>query len=810
MNTKDFLQAVVTGGEGYFCLAYGTTGGNWLEEWHKWPDAIDTIVEHAEARKHDCNVYFSSYLFKAPQSTKENTLPTRTIQADLDEADVLTLPRQPTVLVETSPGRHQGYWVLSETVTLTEHEELSRRLTYSIPLCDRSGWPLGRKVRLPDTLNHKYPDGAKPVSVVRYTGTMHDPGVFEALPEVPTYVTSHYDDGFIENPQETDVHPQELLEKLRLNAPAKVYVAYDIKQQDRSAALWSLMLWAFKCGLSRSEVFTLAKHSANNKFADLRHRADQALAKDVLRAQHTVNTSKPDEKQAIADLYKNSMSAIDRKRSIWSIVVSTLTDQGDFYHTKLGNLWYIRRDTGRPIYVSPQSEFLQTLIDVQFGLNYTEEYTKYVLHAMRSYCQNLPDVHSEGTLSYYDQTANHVLLHTGKKNVLLITPSDITTMTDGAYQTVFPWSQVTETFTPITRNNDVDWGDELYGNGMRGYGSSVDNITNMTRGQAMALLKVWTLFILFRSGAYARPIIAALGAPGAGKSFMFKKVYAIIYGSNKAISTVTNMEHFDHQTANDPLVVLDNVDTWQSWLPDRLAVSAGTSDIVVRKLFTDRDTVVIRRRALVGVTAHNPKFGREDVADRFLLFNFKRLDDFASEGDILRDLLGKRDLIWGAIVADIQKVLSTPIPVTDIPQFRIEDFARLGLWIARAINVEEDFVHALEDVKDAQQVFTLEEDGTLVSAIMRYIDKAKKPSPMSSAELWSVLESCSDDQLTFSRLYRNSTALSKKLNAMLPSLRRLVGVDYKLNGSGIREWHFTQKGDNNEQVHPDSQSNGLP
>lgn len=793
LNTQEFLRAVVSSEKGYFLLAYGT-GSVWLEEWHKWPDDIDEICKHAELRKHDSNVYFSSYVWRSPQSTKENVLPTRTIQADLDEADILTLPREPTVLVETSPGRHQAYWVLDQEVPLEEHEELSRRLTYSIPLCDRSGWPLGRKVRVANTFNHKYATGPKPVQVVRHTGAAHKPEDFEALPEVPAYTVAHYDEGFIENPVESSIHPRELLERLRTDAPSKVYIGYDVLQQDRSAALWSLMVWGFRVGLNRDEVYTLAKHSANNKFADLRHRSEQALAKDVLRAQHFINTNRADEKSVISDLYKNNMAVIDRKRAIFTVVLSSLKEQGDFHHSTLGNLWYIRRDVGRPIPVSITSEYLQTLMDIQYGLNSTEEYTRYTLHGLRAHCHSLPDVPTEASMSYYDQTANHLLLHTGKRNVLRISTSQIETLVDGAYQVIFPWVPTTQPFTPVMRkDNDIDWGDELFGNGTRGYGTSVDNVTNMTPAQAMALLKAWFLFVLFRSAANSRPVIAALGAPGAGKSFLFKKIYAILYGSNKAIASVTTMDDFDHATANDPLVVLDNVDTWQSWLPDRLALSAGVSDITARKKFTDQDIVVIRRRAILGVTAHNPKFGREDVADRFLLFSFKRLEDFASEGAILRDLLTNRNRIWGALVRDVQRVLSTPMPQDAIPQFRIEDFARLGLWIARAIGVENDFRSAIEDVKHAQQTFTLEEDGTLVGAILKYVARTQKPSPMTAAELWSVLEACSEDPHTFARLYRSSTALSKKLNAMQPALKELVNVDYRLNGSGMREWWIQKR-----------------
>jgi hypothetical protein len=59
---------------------------------------------------------------------------------------------------------------------------------------------LGRKVRIPGTLNHKYLDGAKPVRILPTVGRVYSAADFEALPEVPVFLTEHFDDSFIENP----------------------------------------------------------------------------------------------------------------------------------------------------------------------------------------------------------------------------------------------------------------------------------------------------------------------------------------------------------------------------------------------------------------------------------------------------------------------------------------------------------------------------------------------------------------------------------------------------------------------------------
>jgi hypothetical protein len=797
LSIKEFLQKVVTCEEkGHFYLAV-SNGSGWLEQWHNWPDDIDEIARRAEAQAQTANVYFSSYIFKARQATKDNILPTRTIQADLDEADLTTLPREPNVLVESSPGRHQGYWILDREVPLEQHEDLSRKLTYAIPLCDRSGWPLGRKLRIPGTLNHKYLDGPKQVTITKVHNKLFSPEEFEALPEVPHFIQEHFDETFLENPTEVDEHPLEILERIREKIPSTVYVTYDIKQADRSAALYAFMCYAFKAGLNRNEVFTVAKASANNKWSELRYRSDQALAKDVLRAELAVNSRSTDTKQVINDLFKSQLSHLDRKRQILNVIIESMKAQGVFIHANNGYCWYIRRDLGKPVQLTAHSEALFIMLDIQYGLNYTDPEAKYVAHGLRSYANNLPPSGVQSALSYYDPDAGHILLHTGRRTVLKVTSSGVERAINGAFDVVFPWHQSTEEFVP-TDPHGIDWGDELFKNGERGFGTSVENLTNLQPNEALALLKVWFLFVLLRNAASSRPIIATFGQPGSGKSTLFKKVYIILFGRRKSLGAVTNMDDFDHNVAADPLVVLDNVDTWEKWLPDRIALSAGTSDLIRRKLYTDSESVTLKRQAMVGVTAHNPQFGREDVADRFLLFAFRRFTKFFSEEPIYHDLYARRNRIWGAIIADIQRVLATPLPILgEAPQFRIEDFARIGLWISRALGCEQDFRDSIKDVKSAQQSFSLEEEGMLVNAVRKFADtqtkRADGPQYYSASDLWSMVLMCADDERGFTNRYRNAVNLSKKLSSMQDSLKKIISIEFDSDDAGVRRWKIANK-----------------
>lgn len=302
METLDFLRSVITTEEGWFCLGYAefqdSDKVNWTEEFFEWPKQQSNIlarINQLSQHTKQFDLYFSPYLFSQASSQKQYVLPTRTIVADLDEANVLTLLIRPTILVETSKDRHQGYWILEDQLSLEEHEQFSKRLTYSIPRCDHSGWFLGKKVRIPNTNNNKYKGGPQFVRVVQSNNVKHHSTVLDNLPTIEALL-GEFAKAFNEDDTtwttaalNIDIGPQQLLSSIRGIIPARVVAQYNIRADDRSVALWALMLSAFRAGLKREQVFYLAYHSVNNKFKDLRYGGIRELGKDVLRAELEVN-----------------------------------------------------------------------------------------------------------------------------------------------------------------------------------------------------------------------------------------------------------------------------------------------------------------------------------------------------------------------------------------------------------------------------------------------------------------------------------------------------------------------------------------
>lgn len=821
MDLREFLKVVVTTETGWFCLAVAPqTGQGWWQEWYEWPRQLEEILDKTLDYAEESNVYFSAHLFKEPQSTKENILPTRTIQADLDEADILTLPLQPSILVETSSGRHQGYWIIRGELEPEALEVLSRKMTYAIKDCDTSGWPLGRKRRVPFTFNFKYLEGPQQVQIVGAPLKQYSEEEIELLPDPPASLggSVDYEIQFLDSFGPTDwgqietlvgVGPRELYTQVKDKLTPSVQSQYSVRQQDRSRALWAFLCSCFRAGLTKEQTWWLAWHSANNKFSDLTYNAERELAKDVLRAEATVRARIPDGRSEVASIRRLPHASHERRQMLLQLVLQHLKAEGEFIHTPEDLTWYIRRDLGRPIQISPHSEWLDMILDLQFSLNSTETDKTYVSFGLNNFCRSLPINGVQAALSHFDKDNHALLLHTGKKDVLRITADEITKTIDGSYGIIFPWGVGNEPFNPTLSRGTTDWADVVYG-------SALSNVIGLSPNQAKAILKVWTMFLLFRAGAVSRPIIAFFGQPGAGKSTLFRRMYTLLYGQHRSLSGITTADNFDQAVSTWPFVVFDNVDVPERWLPDRLALSASASEFPKRKLYTDNDDFMMRRQACIGITAHNPQFSREDVADRLLLLTFKRLEHFVPEGDILTTIHNQRNRLWGQIALDCQQVLRTPLPnYADVPQFRVEDFARVGYWISTALGFGAEFAEALRLVGRGQKGLNLEQDAILVQAIQGCLGIGKLQSCngvcavpctkhwLTVGQLWSVLSLHASEPSIFQRAYRGPTYLGKKLWALQDSLKEVVSIEWMDDRARqIRVWRIGGE--------PQQRNNGVP
>src|SRR4030095_15500872 len=90
-----------------------------------------------------------------------------------------------------------------------------------------------------------------------------------------------------------------------------------------------------------------------------------------------------------------------------------MKNNGEFVRTNDDISWYIQADSGHPTPLSAHSEYLNMVLDRQYGLNPVEYDTQAVISSIISHGRSLQHTSITAALSHYNTRTNSILLHTG-------------------------------------------------------------------------------------------------------------------------------------------------------------------------------------------------------------------------------------------------------------------------------------------------------------------------------------------------------------------------------------------------------------
>jgi hypothetical protein len=280
--------------DGFFCIAYAPKSKkSFTEEFFRYPQDIPQALELINTVYQGNNVWFCPHLFSRRKRVKETVLLTPSAWSDLDNCAPEELYLEPSVVIESSPGRYAGLWHFDQLVDPEEAESLSQRIAYthSEQGADRSGWDLTQLLRMPWTYNYKYAT-TPTVKVIEANQKRYRPSDWDKdYPKVDTFEFGPD----IPLPETTGLDADELMEKNRLQMSPTIWRLFqeELTEGQRSEALWKLMMYLFEAGFEAPQVFVVAQEAKCNKYLDRGDAGRQQLWKDVCRAQstHMQNTS---------------------------------------------------------------------------------------------------------------------------------------------------------------------------------------------------------------------------------------------------------------------------------------------------------------------------------------------------------------------------------------------------------------------------------------------------------------------------------------------------------------------------------------
>jgi hypothetical protein len=279
---------VFAGQRGFLCIFSGQrSDGDVLENtksrYLRLPGHLEEAARYAKGESAaGREVYSCAHLLTRRRRVKENATPLAALYVDGDGAKVEAQMPEPTVTVESSPGREQFWWALSEPVAPKEGEELNRRLAYAIG-ADRSGWDLTQLLRVPGTRNRKYAD-APMVVLAALSESRYEPAELSAsLPRIPqTHVTCAQRSA---RPRQPIAEP----DLSRLSEPTRELVLFGNSGQyaSRSEADFAVCLAMFGAGYEEAEVWAVMTdpgHAISEKFFEKGRSGERYLSLTIGKA----------------------------------------------------------------------------------------------------------------------------------------------------------------------------------------------------------------------------------------------------------------------------------------------------------------------------------------------------------------------------------------------------------------------------------------------------------------------------------------------------------------------------------------------
>ena len=158
----EFLRAIFGEEVGYLFIGrLDRNDSTWADRSFVYPLQTAEALKYANVcDAQGFETYVAAQLYGKPDGRKKEFVKTcPSAWSDLDTASPYGVNPEPSVILETSPGRYHGFWRTPKPMEPAEAEALSRRIAYAYHRegADLGGWDLTQVLRIPGTRNKKYP-----------------------------------------------------------------------------------------------------------------------------------------------------------------------------------------------------------------------------------------------------------------------------------------------------------------------------------------------------------------------------------------------------------------------------------------------------------------------------------------------------------------------------------------------------------------------------------------------------------------------------------------------------------------------------
>ena len=489
-------------------------------------------------------------------------------------------------------------------------------------------------------------------------------------------------------------------------------------------------------------------------------------------------------KALIHDVRTQPLKPFEIKQSVSKIVIEDMKKRGKFYKTRTDQYFHFNNETKQLMEVG--DTIFEHYTNDRYQLNSTENEYEYLvkdLEAEAGLRGELTDVYR---FAHYD-TDTHSLYVDRNDNQFFKLNGDTIDLLDNGSESVLFISDISH--EPFKR---VDIGDQKFieplilepTNFMQG------EDVNLNKQEQETLLNVWIHTLFFEELQPTKPILTFIGEKHSGKTTRQRGIGKWLIGENFDVQPLNDEDDFLASITGNYLASFDNVDCYKKWLNDRLAQVATGQRIERRKLYTTNEIARYYPRCFVTLNSREPKFRRDDVVDRLLLFKVERLEHFRSEAKILVEIADNRNYLWSELLGNLNVIVKALREDTEpfTSNYRMADFAELGWRIAKADKAGDLWLELLGKMQTERSEFLLFEN-PIYQVIHSVLSSGKSVENMTTSQLYSVFKEYAEkDDIAFIGSVKDTMSLGKRLGHLLTELKEYFDITRHQDKTG---WRYT-------------------
>ena len=419
-------------------------------------------------------------------------------------------------------------------------------------------------------------------------------------------------------------------------------------------------------------------------------------------------------KAEIENVRKNKYSkAFEIKRDMSHIILYDMRERGRFYRTPSQQFFWFENETKTLFFIhTAGDETLGALINERYGINPSEIEYSFLLEDLKKEAilkGKETEVHK---FAFYANNNHRLYVYNNADQIYCLDGKEIKLVANGTDGVLFLKDPDWESF----EYKDIGNGEFLLPLVVNPINFVDGAHVNLSKDEQQIMFSLWLQTIFFESLQPTKPIQAFIGPKGSGKTTVQRIIGKTLFGIRFDVTPITKDDDFDAAVTHNYIVFFDNVDGKIGWLNDRLAHTATGKMIQKRQLYTTNELVRFYPRCFLSLNARVPKFKRDDVVDRLLLFRVERLESFRSEQSIIDDILSHRDELWSELLNQLNSIIAALAqdnePFTS--KHRMADWATLAWQIAKSTGKGDRFLEILEKMDREQNTFLLEDNSVFL------------------------------------------------------------------------------------------------